>query len=231
MKKKMRRFDEGGLSKAQEDWLGGADRSDPYIMARMRKAVPDEPKAAPKADAGELRDETGMTSKMRRNTETGELYSTDTSETKTVPKATSSSTPKAAPKAEAAPASKAESKAESKSEMGPTKKTTVAEFKESLKKGPEMPGSFSSKKSADTEKKAANVSEFRESLKNPLKGLGEFQDKVQKEAESMQGKTSFAKKLREKAGITSYKAGGKVSSASSRGDGCAMRGKTRGRIV
>ena len=109
MKKKMRKFEEGGLSKAQEEYLGGADRTDPYIMARMRRAVPDEPKAAPamsKADAGEVRDETGMISKMRRNTETGELYSTDTSETKTVPKATSSAAPKteapkvAAPKAE-----------------------------------------------------------------------------------------------------------------------------------
>lgn len=29
----------------------------------------------------------------------------------------------------------------------------------------------------------------------------------------------------------SYKAGGKVSSASSRADGCAIRGKTKGRIV
>ena len=98
MKKKMRKFEEGGLSKAQEEYLGGADRTDPYIMARMRRAVPDEPKAAPampKADAGEIRDETGTVSKMRRNTETGELYSTDMSETKIVPKATSSAAPKA----------------------------------------------------------------------------------------------------------------------------------------
>jgi len=138
MKKKMRKFEEGGLSKAQEEWLGGADRSDPIIMARMRKAVPDEPKAAPKA--------------------------------------------------------------ESKSEMGPTKKTTVQEFRESIKK--------------------------------PFKGLGEHQAKVQSEAESMQGKTSLAKKLREKAGITSYKSGGSVkSSASRRADGCAIRGKTKGRMV
>jgi hypothetical protein len=28
-----------------------------------------------------------------------------------------------------------------------------------------------------------------------------------------------------------YKAGGKVSSASKRGDGCAVRGKTRGKMV
>ena len=38
---------------------------------------------------------------------------------------------------------------------------------------------------------------------------------------------SMAKKLREKAGITSYKSGGSVSSASKRADGCAIRGKTR----
>jgi hypothetical protein len=39
------------------------------------------------------------------------------------------------------------------------------------------------------------------------------------------------KSMREKAGITSYKSGGSVSSASSRGDGCAIRGKTKGRMV
>ena len=40
--KKMRKFAEGGFSAAQEEWLGGADRTDPYILARMRSAVPDE---------------------------------------------------------------------------------------------------------------------------------------------------------------------------------------------
>jgi hypothetical protein len=47
MKKKAKRFDEGGLSQAQQDWLGGADRNDPIIMARMRAAVPDAPAATP----------------------------------------------------------------------------------------------------------------------------------------------------------------------------------------
>ena len=41
-KRKVRRFAEGGFSAAQEDWLGGADRTDPYILARMRSAVPDQ---------------------------------------------------------------------------------------------------------------------------------------------------------------------------------------------
>jgi hypothetical protein len=42
MKKKMRKFADGGFSAAQEEFLGGADRTDPYILARMRAAVPDE---------------------------------------------------------------------------------------------------------------------------------------------------------------------------------------------
>jgi hypothetical protein len=42
MKKKVRKFQEGGFSAEQEEWLGGADRTDPYILARMRRAVPDK---------------------------------------------------------------------------------------------------------------------------------------------------------------------------------------------
>ena len=40
--KKTKRYDAGGLSDAQKEWLGGADQNDPIIMARMRSAVPDE---------------------------------------------------------------------------------------------------------------------------------------------------------------------------------------------
>jgi len=240
MKKKMRRFEEGGLSKAQEDWLGGADRSDPYIMARMRKAVPDEPKAAPampKADAGEIRDETGTVSKMRRNTETGELYSTDTSETKTVPKATSSSAPKAAPKAEAAPAPKAESKSEAPAAKSGPKVGRAGQASAGLSE-------FQAKIQADAESKQGKTQKSqRTSAAEGKSGqsdssLGDFQARVQKEAEAGQGKgpSLFQRMMNQKSQRTiaaekGMKAGGKVSSASSRGDGCAMRGKTRGRIV
>jgi hypothetical protein len=41
MKKKMKKFADGGFTPAQEEWLGGADRTDPFILARMRAAVPD----------------------------------------------------------------------------------------------------------------------------------------------------------------------------------------------
>jgi hypothetical protein len=39
------------------------------------------------------------------------------------------------------------------------------------------------------------------------------------------------KAMRRSAGITSYKSGGSVSSASKRADGCATKGKTKGRMV
>jgi hypothetical protein len=39
------------------------------------------------------------------------------------------------------------------------------------------------------------------------------------------------KAMRRSAGITSYKSGGSVSSASKRADGCAVKGKTRGKMV
>jgi hypothetical protein len=43
-----RRFDEGGdISDEQANWLKKADRTDPIIMARMRAAVPDRPRATP----------------------------------------------------------------------------------------------------------------------------------------------------------------------------------------
>lgn len=199
MKKRMRKFEEGGLSKAQEEYLGGADRTDPYIMARMRAAVPDEPKAAPamsKADAGELRDETGALSKMRRNTETGELYSTEAPETKAAPKVTA----KAAPKSEAAPTPKAETAPE-------PKKTAKEQMKEAIKP-PKLPESFSSSK-ASGEKKASDFSAFK-------KSLGAF---------PRSQRTVAAEKS------SGMKKGGMVSSASKRADGCAIRGKTRGRMV
>jgi hypothetical protein len=46
MRKKMRKFSEGGFTPEQDKWLGGADRTDPYILARMRSAHPDAPASA-----------------------------------------------------------------------------------------------------------------------------------------------------------------------------------------
>ena len=124
MKKKTKRYDNGGrtFSAEQEAWLGGADRTDPYILARMERAVPSKkapvvdsvkPKTraeveaenavseAPKKDLSEIRSEDGSLSKLRRNTETGELYSRDEPITRSFAKSSSSK-----PKAPANPATK-----------------------------------------------------------------------------------------------------------------------------
>jgi hypothetical protein len=54
-KRKMRKFADGGFTAEQEKWLGGADRTDPYILARMRSAHPD----APAPSESTIEDESG----------------------------------------------------------------------------------------------------------------------------------------------------------------------------
>jgi hypothetical protein len=150
--KKMRKFENGGDIESTQGQNPGIDDD---TRARAKAYV-----------AGTLQDETGKESKIRRNTETGELYDTET--------------PKAKPKAAAKPAPKAESKKETKTG--------------SKKASSEEPSFFKGTKG--------------------YKNLG-----------------ALFKSMREKAGITSYKSGGSVSSASSRADGIAQRGKTKGRMV
>ena len=86
--------------------------------------------------------------------------------------------------------------------------------------------------------------ETREAPKAKPKAKPKAEPKAEQKAtpkvESKKEETSFLKgtkgyknlgalfkSMREKAGITSYKSGGKVSSASKRADGIAIRGKTR----
>ena len=101
MKKKIRKFKEGGFSAEQEEWLGGADRTDPYILARMRRAVPDK-----KPMASEVGDDSpaGKTGYGEQN---------DLPETETVTKTTVSKTPAktAKPAVKQAPTMPAEEKA------------------------------------------------------------------------------------------------------------------------
>jgi hypothetical protein len=211
--KKMKKFQDGGtadenFTPEQLKFLGGADRTDPYILARMRKAAPDAPKVAKvdtKIDSGELRDETGEKSKIRRNTETGELYSTEAS-FKPVPKnvSTSSQPAKSTP-ARTTPASSTSAS-----------KTTVEDRDETgrlsdIRRNPETGEMYSTKGgSTEPKKSTAKLSPVNLSLPDPLsrfkKSKGD-KDPAYKDA--------------------GYKKGGKVSSASRRGDGIAIRGKTR----
>jgi hypothetical protein len=152
--KKIRKYEEGGDIESTQGQNPGIDDD---TRARAKAYV-----------AGTLQDETGKESKIRRNTETGDLYD---SEMKAAPKAK----PKAeAPKAE--PKKAEPKKAEPKKNSG------------------EEPSFFKGTKG--------------------FKNIGE----------------AF-KAMRRSAGITSYKSGGSVSSASKRADGCAVKGKTKGRMV
>lgn len=196
--KKIKRFQDGGVADEnftadQLKFLGGADRTDPYILARMRSKFPDAPKSTAKLDDGELRDETGMASKnIKRNTETGDLYSTEMpSVSKEVKKPTVKKTSKSA-----------ESKKPS---------NNINEMPEKLRapgyKAPSVVKKID-KKDVTKPKSAYKMTEedFNLGLDSRLENKG--------------------KRLMTDAGMT-MKAGGKVSSASKRGDGCAIRGKTR----
>jgi hypothetical protein len=163
MKKKVKRFQEGGFTKEQEEWLGGADRTDPYILARMRKAVPDN-----KPMASEMGDDSpaGKTGYGEQN----ELLEVETTKSVTKP------------------------------QSSPKKQTPVAKpVKEVVTEKPK----------SEPKKSTSGDPSFFKGTKG-YKNVGEL-----------------FKAMRQGAGITSYKSGGSVSSASKRADGCAVRGKTR----
>jgi|TARA_R110000822_G_scaffold35742_1_gene100589 hypothetical protein len=94
-----------------------------------------------------------------------------------------------------------------------------------------------SKKETKEESKAESKKSAKEQAKEVIKPpkLPESFEKAgggkeRAKAKVDSGTFSFskiAKNLRERAGITSYKSGGSVSSASKRADGIAQRGKTR----
>jgi hypothetical protein len=195
--KKVRRFQDGGFTKEQEEWLGGADRTDPYILARMRKAVPDAPKTEKtdtKLDAGELRDETGMVSKIKRNMETGDLYSTEMpSASKEVKKSTVKNTPKPT--------------------QNKKTKNDINEMPEKLRAPGYTPPSVV--------KKIDKKNVIKPTPRSPSRMVAEESDLAMTSPMEDKGR-----RLMRDAGME-FKAGGKVSSASKRADGCAVRGKTR----
>ena len=237
MKKKMRKFENGGtadenFTPEQLKFLGGADRTDPYILARMRKAAPDAPKAAKvntKVDTGEIRDEFGEKSSIRKNTETGDLYDTEAS-FKPVPKnvSTSSQPARSAP-AKSMPVSK--STVEDKDETG--KSSDIRRNQET--------GELYSTKDSDVAKKTTKSTvpvdfgkvslpkSFKESVGNtkPTRSTAKLSPVNLSLSDPL---SRFKKPKGDKDPAykdAGYKKGGMVSSASKRADGIAIRGKTR----
>jgi len=178
--KKMRKFENGGDIESMQGENPGIDED---TRARAKAYV-----------AGTLQDETGKESKIRRNTETGELYDT------AMPKAKSKA---AAPKAESKPVSNKPASVSSGGKDG-KEKTGFEQKKDKFLAKPDV-------KPAETKKEAPSV----------IRSMPSRPDRE---------KTGFEQK-KEKFMNRGMRAGGKVSSASSRGDGIAQRGKTKGRMV
>jgi hypothetical protein len=162
MKKKMRKFADGGFTPAQEEWLGGADRTDPFILARMREAIPDE--VAPAKSREQVQDEQ-------------EGYVS-----------------------------------------APRKMATPKSIKRTVVKTEVTP---------DTEKKP-----YIDIPKNASIGMRQFASDAESPVGKLWRSMTGSKSQRTTAAEKKMKKGGAVkSSASSRGDGCAQRGKTKGRMV
>ena len=199
MKKKMRKFNDGGLSKAQEEWLGGADRTDPIIMARMRSAVPDEVK----------KDEVKKAVLEETSSDLDPYGAADkkpTSVEKTVVKTKVTPAPKSTTEDVKAPL--------------PTKAKSDAlkQLREDIGTG-SMPKSFTAAGgNTKASKSTATLPSVKFSMPDPLAGF------------DSKGKRYSGRDTddRRKGGVIKKMSNG--GSASSRGDGIAKRGKTRGKI-
>ena len=81
---------------------------------------------------------------------------------------------------------------------------------------------------SDREENSAFMRQFR---KDEAKAKAKDEPSFLKGTKGFKNIGEAFKAMRRSAGITSYKSGGSVSSASKRADGCAIKGKTKGRMV
>ena len=219
--RKVKKFEAGGLSKAQEDWLGGADRTDPIIMARMRKAVPDEAKTETTPAKAETKPESVEPAKPAKAVPEFVTFG---------PENVGES------KVTSAPAKTTTTTASSK----PAKVEEVKEVKE-VKTEPKKGGygrsgrssapSFAEDKSnpLTDEQKAESKSSYAKKMEagKSQSPLGRFSFGDNKFSQVRAKRSMAAEGNYKKGGSVKMASGGKVSSASKRADGCALRGKTR----
>jgi hypothetical protein len=210
MKKKMRKFAEGGFSDAQEEWLtrGGQspDRTDPYILARMRSAVPDEPKPTSR-DFDAIDPDMVAPSRKLEAPVTKTVSSSKVSVTK----------PKSSWEGNDKIPSMPETPAENKARMeGLLKKQAL------INVSPEdyvTPGGALKSMLKSITGKGLKSYTAKELADMTPKMIGREPMKLTREPLKIGMKKGGA--------VKKMASGGKVKSASSRADGCAIRGKTR----
>lgn len=205
MKKKMRKFAEGGFSSAQEEWLGGADRTDPYILARMRSAVPDE--AKPTSRDFDTTDSQTPSMDLPSAPVTKTVSQSKVSVTK--PKSSWEGNDKIAPMPE--------SPAENKARMeGLIKKQALERVEpENYVPGPGI-------------LKGMLKSVVNKGLKTyTAKEIADMAPKMIGKESLKLGREPLKIGMKKGGAVKKMSSGGKIKSASSRADGCAVRGKTR----
>ena len=203
MKRKVRKFQEGGFSAEQEEWLGGADRTDPYILARMRKAVPDKV-TTKTTEVGD--DSPAGKSGYGEENELPQIAEVKKTVTRVSPSkpTTKPSTLPAMPQEEKDRLAKLE-KNQGLVNVSPEDYIPgIGMVKGVLKKGLTRLMKPRMKTYSPSEFEAMTPKIGRENLKLGMKKGGS---------------------------VKKMASGGKVSSASKRADGCAIKGKTRGRMV
>jgi hypothetical protein len=221
MKKKIRKFQDGGISDEnftpeQLKFLGGADRTDPYILARMRKAAPDRPMSRAPVEMND--DSPAGKSGYGEENELPDFAEVK----KTV---TSVSAPKPTSKPTTKPSALPVMPQEEKDRLAKLEKNQglinvspedyipgVGMVKGILKKGVE--------KLMKPRMKTYSMSEFEA-----------MTPKLSKPPVPRLGRENLKLGMKKGGAVKKMASGGKVSSASKRADGCAIKGKTRGRMV
>ena len=203
MKRKVRKFQEGGFSAEQEEWLGGADRTDPYILARMRKAVPDKV--------------TTKTTEVGDDSPAGKSGYGEENELPATTRVTKPSAPKPTSKPTIKPSALPAMPQEEKDRLAKLEKNQALE-------------DFS------PEDYIPGVGMVKGVLKKGLTRLMKPRMKTysMSEYEAMTpklGRENLKLGMKKGGAVKKMASGGKVSSASKRADGCAIKGKTRGRMM
>jgi hypothetical protein len=213
MKKKIRKFQDGGISDEnftpeQLKFLGGADRTDPYILARMRKVAPDRPMSRAPVE-------------MNDDSPAGKSGYGEENELPDFAEVKKTVTSVSAPK----PTSKPTTKPSALPVMPQEEKDRLAKLEKNqglINVSPEdyIPG----------------VGMVKGILKKGLTRLMKPRMKTYSPAEfeamtPKLGRENLKLGMKKGGSVKKMASGGKVSSASKRADGCAIKGKTRGRML
>jgi len=246
--RKVKKFNEGGSSYTGDDEIvkyrmgqikdpgidlfkltsGEAQEAKPVPLAKKaepaetKPAAPAEPaKIEVKTTSEDIFDETGTKSKFKRNQETGELYTLEDTPKPVKPvakKAASSSSTNTSSAKPAEKTAKAEPKAETKTKTEPKKPYDSNEANAAIKAQSKLDSEYTPPKPPPSPGRLGFKGDF-------FSGRPYGADKFEKEQRSK--RSMAAEGNYKKGGSVKMASGGKVSSASKRADGCALRGKTR----